>query len=95
LSACETGLGKLASGEGIIGLSRSLTYAGAKNQIVSLWQVADQSTAELMIDFYKVHLGLSDPLPYSESLQKAKLKMIQSEKFSFPYYWAPFILIGN
>ncbi len=95
LSACETGLGKLASGEGIIGLSRSLTYAGAKNQIVSLWQVADQSTAELMIDFYKVHLGFSDPLPYSESLQKAKMNMIRSEKFSFPYYWAPFILIGN
>ena len=52
LSACETALGRISKGEGIIGLSRALLYAGTKNIIVSLWKVADESTSELMIDFY-------------------------------------------
>ena len=95
LSACETGLGKIAKGEGIIGLSRSLMYAGAKNLIVSLWQVSDASTSELMIDFYQQHLNHSKNMIFSDDLRKAKLKMIASENYSDPYYWAPFILIGK
>ena len=94
LSACETGLGKIAKGEGIVGLSRALLYAGAKNLIVSLWQVADQSTAELMIDFYQSHLTESDG-SMAHSLRAAKLKMLKSEEFGNPYYWAPFILVGR
>ncbi|MEO8399614.1 MAG: CHAT domain-containing protein, partial [Ignavibacteriaceae bacterium] len=53
LSACETGLGKIVRGEGLIGLTRGFTYAGAENILVSLWQVADKSTSELMIEFYR------------------------------------------
>jgi CHAT domain-containing protein len=91
LSACETGLGKLSKGEGIIGLSRALLYAGASNIVVSLWNVSDNSTSELMIDFYSEN----DALGYSKPLQTAKLKLIAKGQYSEPYYWAPFILIGN
>lgn len=95
LSACETGLGKLAKGEGIVGLSRSLMYAGARNLIVSLWQVADASTAQLMIDFYKQHLHHSDNNLFNDDLRKAKLSLLHSDNYSSPYYWAPFILVGD
>ncbi|GAB4237187.1 MAG: CHAT domain-containing protein [Ekhidna sp.] len=93
LSACETGLGKVAKGEGIVGLSRALQYAGANNIIVSLWQVADASTAQMMIEFYKYNLH-NDHHGYNSALRAAKLKMIQSDTYSQPYYWAPFILVG-
>lgn len=95
LSACETGLGKIEKGEGIIGLSRSLMYAGAKNLIVSLWQVSDASTAELMINFYKQHLNHSTNMVFADDLRKAKLSLLNSENYKDPYYWAPFILIGR
>jgi CHAT domain-containing protein len=93
LSACQTGLGKISKGEGVIGLSRALVYAGAKNIIVSFWSVADQSTAKLMTDFYKELLS-NKSTGYSESLRKAKLNLIQSDQYAAPFYWAPFILIG-
>ena len=94
LSACETGLGKISTGEGVIGLSRALVYAGAKNIIVSFWKVADESTAELMVDFYKIHLQ-NKSKSFSEALQRAKLDLIKDEKYASPYYWAPFVLIGK
>ena len=56
LSACKTGLGKITKGEGVIGLSRALIYAGARNIIVSYWNVADRSTAQLMKDFYQYQI---------------------------------------
>jgi CHAT domain-containing protein/Tfp pilus assembly protein PilF len=93
LSACQTGLGKISKGEGVIGLSRALVYAGAKNIIVSFWSVADESTAKLMTDFYKELLA-GTHTNYGESLRQAKLKLITSEKYAAPFYWAPFILIG-
>lgn len=92
LSACQTGLGKISKGEGVIGLSRALVYAGAKNIIVSYWSVADQSTAELMTNFYRELLLPKATL--SSSLQKVKLDMLQNSTYSAPYYWAPFVLIG-
>jgi tetratricopeptide (TPR) repeat protein len=95
LSACETGLGKLAKGEGIIGLSRALTYSGARNQLVSYWTVSDASTSKLMAEFYKHHLGLSEERPFSRSLRHAKLELIKSEEYKDPYYWAAFVLIGQ
>jgi len=94
LSACETGLGKISTGEGVIGLSRALVYAGAKNIIVSFWKVADESTAQLMIDFYKILLQEKDQ-SYSEILRRSKLDLIKGEQYASPYYWAPFVLIGN
>jgi CHAT domain-containing protein len=93
LSACQTGLGKISKGEGVIGLSRALVYAGAKNIIVSFWSVADESTSELMQDFYTNMLNTSAH-DYSENLRQAKIKLIKENKYVAPYYWAPFILIG-
>lgn len=94
LSACETGLGKIAKGEGIVGLSRALQYAGANNLVVSLWQVADESTAQLMIKFYDRHLH-SGYSGYSRELREAKLALLYSDQYAHPYYWAPFILVGH
>lgn len=93
LSACQTGLGKISAGEGVVGLSRALVYAGARNIIVSFWNVADESTAQMMTDFYSQLLSASKQ-DYGESLRAAKGKLMRSENYSSPYYWAPFILIG-
>lgn len=93
LSACQTGLGKISKGEGVIGLSRALVYAGAKNIMVSFWSVADESTSELMKDFYQKLLD-NPNAGYSESLRQAKLKLMKNDKYNAPYYWGPFILIG-
>ena len=93
LSACQTGLGKISKGEGVIGLSRALVYAGARNIIVSFWSVADQSTAELMKDFYS-HLLQENHNAFSRNLRQAKLNLVKTDNYSAPYYWAPFILIG-
>jgi len=93
LSACQTGLGKISKGEGVIGLSRALVYAGAKNIIVSFWSVADESTAELMTDFYKSLLQNTTPT-FTTGLRDAKLELIEKGKYAAPYFWAPFILIG-
>lgn len=93
LSACQTGLGKISKGEGVIGLSRALVYAGAKNIIVSFWSVADQSTATLMKSFYRQMLEPSAP-DFGDALRQAKLSLIQENEYASPFYWAPFILIG-
>ncbi len=96
LSACETGLGKISKGEGVIGLSRALFYAGTRNIMVSLWKVADNSTANLMIDFYKDMLDVEKSYKYyGKHLRNAKLKMVKDNKYGHPYYWSPFILIGR
>ncbi|WP_109833218.1 CHAT domain-containing protein [Reichenbachiella versicolor] len=102
LSACETGLGRIETGQGIIGLTRALIYAGAKNLTVSLWKVSDASTKDLMINYYKNFLPFHVPkefdqsLSYSYALRKAKLKMIdQGGQFAHPYYWSPFVLMGK
>ncbi|MBI1769012.1 MAG: CHAT domain-containing protein [Bacteroidetes bacterium] len=94
LSACETGLGKIMEGEGVVGLARALTYAGAQNILVSLWKVNDASTAALMIDFYQALLNESRD-SISAALQKAKTNMIASGKYADPYYWSPFVLLGR
>ncbi len=96
LSACETGLGEIKSGEGLIGLTRALLYAGTKNMVVSLWKVADESTSDLMIDFYTYLLESNEEgMEYSKALQQAKLKMIDEKRYAHPFYWSPFILIGR
>jgi tetratricopeptide (TPR) repeat protein len=94
LSACQTGLGKISRGEGIIGLSRAFLYAGAESLIVSQWSVADVSTAQMMTDFYQAHLTQGEQKT-ANSLRQAKINLLDSEEFSSPYYWAPFVLIGN
>ena len=94
LSACETGLGKEKRGEGVMGLTRAFMYAGAPTVGVSLWSVADKSTAELMTDFYKRFLAAGSP-SRSGALRESQLAMISGKKYSAPFYWAPFVLVGE
>jgi CHAT domain-containing protein/tetratricopeptide (TPR) repeat protein len=94
LSACETGLGREKRGEGVIGLTRAFMYAGAPAVGVSLWSVADKSTAELMTDFYKRYLGKQAVTP-AAALRAAQLKMIAGKQNSAPFNWAPFVLVGD
>lgn len=96
LSACETGLGKEKRGEGVMGLTRAFMYAGAPTVGVSLWSVADRSTAELMTDFYKRLLTSgATPTRPSAAMREAQLAMIAGKKYSAPFYWAPFVLVGD
>jgi len=95
LSACETGIGELQNGEGIISLARGFSYAGAKSIITSLWSVNDQKTTDLMVDFYQ-HLKDGETKAYA--LANAKRDYIATQKsmtFSHPFYWAGFVPIGN
>jgi CHAT domain-containing protein len=93
VSACQTGRGKLVSGEGVVGLSRAFLQAGARSVIVSLWKVSDNSTGRLMKSLYQ-HLtgGLSN----AAALRRAKLQMIGSGKQArHPYYWSSFVMVGK
>ncbi|NEP03182.1 MAG: CHAT domain-containing protein [Symploca sp. SIO2E9] len=90
LSACDTGSGKL-SGDGVIGLSRSFITAGVPSVLVSLWQVPDNETATLMIEFY--HNLEEGELDKAQALRQAMLKVLR-EKHD-PKLWAGFTLIGE
>jgi CHAT domain-containing protein len=92
LSACQTGMGKEVSGEGVIGMTRAFLYAGAASVLVSLWRVDDESTADLMVSFYR-HLERTGDK--SEALRLGKLDLIDRSPYYQPYYWAPFILVGE
>jgi CHAT domain-containing protein/Tfp pilus assembly protein PilF len=94
LSACETGFGTFEKGNGIASLARSFMYAGASSMVVTLWQVNDYVTAEIMKDLYS---NLSDGMTKSEALQQAKLNFMQgaSDIGQHPAFWSPFVLIGN
>jgi len=90
LSACETGLNKIENGEEILGLSRGFLSAGAKSLLLSFWTVDDDSTKDLMVDFYKnLQLGKS----LCESLHIAQINRLKTERH--PYFWSPFFLIGG
>ena len=89
LSACKTGQGKMEKGEGVAGMSRAFLYSGADSLVVSLWNVADQETKDLMVDFYEKMIG---GMNRESALRKAKIEMIKQGLH--PYYWAPFIYIG-
>ncbi len=94
LSACETGLGRISGGEGLLGLTRAFLYAGANNLMASLWKVQDKASADLMIAFYEFHL-ISGTNAFAPALQQAKLQLIEEGEYSHPFFWSPFILIGK
>jgi CHAT domain-containing protein len=94
LSACETGLGKEKRGEGVIGLTRAVMYAGAPTVGVSLWSVSDRSTAMLMTNFYGRMLGKESAPPIA-AMRAAQIEMIANPRYSAPFFWAPFILVGD
>jgi CHAT domain-containing protein/tetratricopeptide (TPR) repeat protein len=90
LSACETGLGDVTPGEGVFGLRRAFALAGAISQVMSLWQVPDRSTADLMVAFYA---GLSHGLLPQESLRQAQRQIRLRDPQ--PHAWAGFIFQGD
>ena len=93
LSACDTGLGDIISGEGVYGLRRAFSVAGAESQLISLWQVSDFGTQSLMTLYYQ---NLISGMGRSEALRAAQLEMIQSEgQYSHPYYWSAFVMTGD
>ena len=93
LSACQTGLGKEIRGEGLVGLTRGLMYAGAATVVVSLWSVSDNATAELMARFYKelISAGRSP----AAALRGAQLLMLKQQRWTHPYYWSAFTIQGE
>jgi len=92
LSACQTGINQRSPGDELIGLTRAFIYAGASSVIVSLWSVDARSTQELMLDFYKL---LRNGMDKATAFQEAQKKIMEKKEYSHPYYWAPFILIGD
>lgn len=93
LSACDTGLGRIARGEGIIGLTRGFLYAGARSLLVSLWPVSDTATAELMVAFYEELLAGRGK---AAALRQAKLRtMARNPEYAAPYYWSSLVLVGQ
>ncbi len=92
LSGCETGLGKMVNGEGILSLSRGFSYAGSKNIIYTLWKVSDKASFTLMEHFYE---QLFKEKNYSKALRNAKLLMISKEETSLPRFWSGYVLMEN
>ena len=95
LSACETGLGEIANGQGVYGLRRAFVIAGAETLVMSLWSVSDQGTAQLMTGYYQ---RLLKGEARGKALRQIQLEMLQNssqEKYTHPYYWSGFIVSGN
>lgn len=93
LSACQTGLGKQIRGEGLVGLTRGLMYAGAQRIVTSLWRVSDAGTPVLMTKFYQGML--QQGLTPAAALRAAQLQMWKEGEFSNPYFWSAFTLQGE
>lgn len=95
LSACQTGLNSQKPGDDLVGLTRAFLYAGARSLVVSLWSVDAGSTCEYMKNFYR---KIQEGKDKAEALQEIQVDFINrkyGDKYSHPYYWAPFILIGD
>ncbi len=93
LSACETALGAEIRGEGLLGLTQGFMYAGAASVLVSLWNVDDQATAELMARFYR-ELLVEGLLP-AAALRAAQVAISRDDRWRAPYFWAGFVLQGE
>jgi CHAT domain-containing protein len=92
LSACETGVGKVTNGDGVYGLRRALVIAGAESLVMSLWQVDDEATKELMVGYYgRLATGKSR----SSALREIQLQLLARDKYKHPYYWASFLPAGD
>jgi CHAT domain-containing protein len=97
LSACETANGRIAPGEGVIGLSWAFFVAGTRATLVSQWKINSGSTSELMTNFYKSleSNGSAGNRRNARALRSAQLTMIHGRRYSHPFYWSGFVLIGS
>ncbi|MGK7900262.1 MAG: CHAT domain-containing protein [Hormoscilla sp.] len=90
LSACETAQG---DDRAVLGLAGVAVRAGARSTLATLWKVSDESTATLMIEFYQ---QLANPgTSKAEALRRAQISLLQHKQFASPYYWAPYVMVGN
>ncbi|MEL6846260.1 MAG: CHAT domain-containing protein, partial [Bacteroidota bacterium] len=92
LSACNTGIGKLQKGEGVMSLARAFTYAGCPSLLMSLWQADDEATRKVMDGFFA---NLQDGLSKSTALKQAKLDFLANTDRPHPHYWGAFVVIGQ
>jgi CHAT domain-containing protein len=90
LSACETGVGDVKSGEGVFGLKRAFILSGAKTVVMSLWSVPSRETTELMTRFYTL---MAEGKTKAEALRQAKMDMMKEKRN--PFYWGAFVLVGK
>jgi CHAT domain-containing protein/Tfp pilus assembly protein PilF len=92
LSGCDTGIGEVKTGEGVYGLRRAFVLAGTEALVMSLWQVSDYVTRELMTNYYK---GLRQGRGRGEALRQVQLSMLKQKGRAHPFYWASFIQSGE
>jgi CHAT domain-containing protein/uncharacterized protein HemY len=94
LSACNSGVGKLYAGEGVMSIAKGFAYSGAPNMVMTLWPVSDQATEAIMSLFYRY---LKEGMPKHKALQKAKLDFIEEYNIgrTHPQLWGGLIIIGN
>ncbi len=92
LSACKTATGKVVEGEGMLGLTRAFFTAGIPTVVASLWNVEDCSTRELMVQFHTRFRKRERP---ATALREAQLHLLHETQYDNPFYWAPFVLIGD
>jgi CHAT domain-containing protein/tetratricopeptide (TPR) repeat protein len=92
LSACDTGMGEVRTGEGVQGLRRAFAMAGASSQVMSLWQVSDEATRELMVGFYRALIAGKGR---AAALREVQLSMRHRADRAHPFYWAAFVFAGD
>ena len=95
LSACETGLGELSSGEGAMSFARAFQYAGVPNTVMSLWLADDEASKNVMIQFYE---NLKAGQSKEDAMRNAKLDYLsrtKTEDEAFPFFWLTYNIIGN
>jgi CHAT domain-containing protein len=98
LSACESGRGKVGAGEGLIGLSWAFFVAGTPTTVVSQWKVESQSTTELMTAFHRARqeeLRSKSSFASAKALRQAALQLMKTNRYAHPFYWAPFVVVGD
>ncbi|MCP4757138.1 MAG: CHAT domain-containing protein, partial [Proteobacteria bacterium] len=92
LSACDTGVGEIQTGEGLFGLRRAFQEAGSRTVLSTLWSIADKETQVFMTRFYELNLK---GMPYQQALRKVQREFIDDKQLSHPHYWAPFVMVGS
>ncbi|MCG8463156.1 MAG: CHAT domain-containing protein [Holophagales bacterium] len=92
LSGCQTALGEITAGDDVIGLGRAFLHAGVRSVVSTLWSIADEASAELMVDFYR---HLEQGTAPADALRAAQLARLRDPATSDPYYWAAFTVWGD
>jgi CHAT domain-containing protein len=97
LSACQTGLGRVSDGEGLIGMSWALFIAGTATTVTSQWKVDSASTSRLMIEFHRLLQNTNERtrMHKAEALRQASLKLMAEPKYRHPFFWSGFVVVGE